>query len=303
MRRPQKGEAVHQLVSTFLITSVLLVSPVPADDASTSVDMGRQALRTQRSIPWYNPETDALRKVPIPRPAKDAGRHSSWRVGPPASSPKKKSGFRLPSLASTLLENIIWGVLAVVLAGLVVLFVFAFLRSEQRRKPATEENEKEEIPEKNRLDQLPVPIHESDRNLLETARMYRKAGDYDQAITYLFAHMLVELDRNHLIRLTRGKTNRQYLDELIARLQTGAAPVENKLIAGMPRPSGELHRSTISIAPAELDLPLVSIVRETMIAFEDVFFGHHHISEQRFQHCWERLDLFEEQLNQTVLPV
>jgi hypothetical protein len=65
------------------------------------------------------------------------------------------------------------------------------------------------------------------------------------------------MDKNQVIRLTRGKTNRQYLRE-IAR-----------------RP------------------PLRALVEQTMVAFEDVFFGNHPLDRSRFESCWQQLDSFD----------
>ena len=37
-----------------------------------------------------------------------------------------------------------------------------------------------------------------------------------------------------------------------------------------------------------------------MLAFEDVFFGNHELSPQRFQTCWKDLDRFHQQLEQVA---
>jgi hypothetical protein len=63
-------------------------------------------------------------------------------------------------------------------------------------------------------------------------------------------------------RLTRGKTNRQYLRETSRRGRTG----------------------------------LVGLLEQTMLAFEDFFFGNHPIDRARFEACWARLGEFESQL-------
>ena len=78
---------------------------------------------------------------------------------------------------------------------------------------------------------------------------------------YLFSYELVQLDRQHLIRLAKGKTNRQYLREL------------------RQRP------------------PLQAILEPTMIAFEDAFFGRKTLSRERFENCWQRVEEFSRQLD------
>jgi hypothetical protein len=93
--------------------------------------------------------------------------------------------------------------------------------------------------------------------LFEEARRLYQSGDYAKAIVFLFSYQLVELDKRHLIRLTKGKTNRQYLREVGGRLL------------------------------------LRQLVEQTMIAFEDAFFGHHALDKNRFESCWFRMGEFE----------
>ena len=80
------------------------------------------------------------------------------------------------------------------------------------------------------------------------------------AIIYAYAYQLMELDQHHAIELRKGKTNRQYLRELRSQ----------------PR--------------------LRELLRGTMRAFEDVFFGHHTLSRPQFQRCWDGLEEFRQRL-------
>ena len=75
---------------------------------------------------------------------------------------------------------------------------------------------------------------------------------------------LVELDKQGLIRLTKGKTNRQYLREVAA--------------------IDELRQ----------------ILQRTMIAFEDVFFGNKDLTRAAFEECWRELDVFERRMLEAV---
>jgi hypothetical protein len=107
-----------------------------------------------------------------------------------------------------------------------------------------------------RLEQLPVNLRRARSDLLSEARRHYEAGQYNEAIIYLYSYLLVELDKAQRIRLLRGKTNRQYLWEL--------------------RDSPELR----------------SLVARAMVAFEDVFFGGHDLDRARFEACYLRLDEF-----------
>ena len=101
-------------------------------------------------------------------------------------------------------------------------------------------------------------------NLLEEARRQYEAGNFAEAIIYLFSYQLVELDKSQLIRLAKGKTNRQYLREIGAR----------------PR--------------------LAALLNHTMIAFEDVFFGDHDLDRERFEKCWAERDNLIQQLEENA---
>ena len=97
--------------------------------------------------------------------------------------------------------------------------------------------------------------------MLGEARRHYREGNYSEAIIYLFSHELVELDRFALIRIAKGKTNRQYLREL------GPSP------------------------------PLRPPLELTMTAFEDVFFGRRALDRAGFEACWNQLPVFEQLLS------
>lgn len=104
---------------------------------------------------------------------------------------------------------------------------------------------------------LPIALQGARGDLLAQAKRLYEQGDFAQAVLYLFSYQLVQLDEHQCIRMARGKTNRQYLREL-------------------PR------------------VPFVRrLVERTMVAFEDVFFGHHSIDRARFETCWVEIPEFQ----------
>lgn len=115
-----------------------------------------------------------------------------------------------------------------------------------------------------RIRELPLSEMPATTDLLAVARSHLAAGDLSKAIIHAFAHQLVELDKHHLIQLNKGKTNREYLKEL----------------RGHPE--------------------FVKLLRPTMNAFEDVFFGRHELSRERFQVCWHNLDRFHQRLQEAA---
>ena len=99
--------------------------------------------------------------------------------------------------------------------------------------------------------------------LIMGAQRQYENGNFAEAIIYYYSHQLVQLDRCQLIRLTKGKTNRQYLREIAER-------------AG-----------------------LFDLLTQSVQMFEDVFFGHHALNRERFEAVWRRQDQFDSLLEQT----
>jgi hypothetical protein len=134
-------------------------------------------------------------------------------------------------------------------------------------KTSSEGDEQPTVGEADRIEKLPFRVARPQSDLLAEARRHYEAGRYGEAVIYLFSYQLVQLDKHQLIRLTKGKTNRQYLREV--------------------RPQNELR----------------SILERTMIAFEDVFFGHRELPRDRFETCWTQLDEFHRKIQETVVSV
>jgi hypothetical protein len=155
------------------------------------------------------------------------------------------------------LRVLFWALLAGILVLLVVLLAKRYLRAQGDTPEASERLD----PAGPRvagdlIEKLPFQLPRTQGGLLAEAQRLYELGAYGEALIYLFSYQLVALDQHHLIRLARGKTNRQYLMEL------GRRP------------------------------PVRGIFERTMIAFEDFFFGRHAVDRERFESCWRRLDEF-----------
>lgn len=240
-----------------------IAQPTETTDHAWAVDETRRLLQKQDGLPWYDPATDTVRPVEVTPFPDDAHRRSSWTTTPSRRKTKKMQ----ISWLQVFWEIMQWGMraaLVILLFGILALLVRAVLRMERKvSADLSSQNTPATVNEFDQLENLPVPVDKIDGNLLDTARRYRDAGDYGQAIVYLFAYMLIELDKHHIIRLMRGKTNRQYMSEI------------------------GWHS------------PLAFLLRPTMIAFEDSFFGHHEISRSRLDACWNGLQQFHGQLEQS----
>lgn len=249
----------------MLLMHPLAVGQVEADE---SVAAGREALSHwwPRDYPWYDSETDGVRRVEIPKPRDwtwlrewirslwpDWDLSWLWNWWP---------NWSWRSLFSWPVTFWQWAT-RVGLVLLLALLVYLTVRAWRKWRGEWEESEAGggksggQEGDAQRIEALPFPVSRGRLDLLAEARVHYLNGDYGQAIVYLFSYQLLRLDRQQIIRLTKGKTNRQYLREVGPRRALGR------------------------------------MVEQTMVAFEDVFFGNRSLDRARFESCWSRLDEFE----------
>ncbi len=65
-----------------------------------------------------------------------------------------------------------------------------------------------------RLENLPFQVQEKSDDPLVLAQRWYDQGRYSEAVIFLFAYQLMQLDRHQWIHLAKGKTNRKYLREV-----------------------------------------------------------------------------------------
>jgi hypothetical protein len=209
--------------------------------AGDPVVEGREALDEWPAYPWYDAEADDVARMPLP-PVKQA------------PAPQSQSGS--PSWSGEGLSVFVWLAIIVVLALVAYLLANAFLNRSGEAQFADEVADDSLGRQIDRVDALPVAVRRRDVNFLDEARRLYQLGDLNEAIVYLYSYLLIELDAQQIIHLTKGKTNRQYLAEASRR--------------------GELR----------------AILQRTMLAFEDVFFGELDLDRADFDACWNNLDRF-----------
>mgnify|MGYP006274899679 CR=1 FL=1 len=237
--------------------SVLCAAPCRAQSTTTPTDpveAGKSAMKSG-SYPWYDPTQDELKRINVKPPK-----------APPQTQSASKSWFEdwdfsgLKTLFESLGEVariLIYTVAAAILGLLIYFLVKVFLKRSTENDDGGDEEEEAEIGGVDRIDELPIQIAAPRGDFLSEARRRYEAGDYSGAIVYLFSYELLHLDRHQRIQLTKGKTNRQYLREVRA----------------IPR--------------------LQAMLARTMIAFEDVFFGHHPLDRSSFEACWQEVEEFQ----------
>ena len=245
------------LVPFLLAAAVLLARAAAAEgEKDAAVEDAGAALGGRGAFPWYDRQADAPRPLRLKTVEDDTeNRNSDWQPAAPTTSTAT-----MPNIGWLARILQIMGITALValLVLAVVLVSRAFLSDEVTETAGSKVVETGH--DVDRVEHLPFQLRKPTGDFLSEARRLYEAGDYSQAILYLYSHFLVQLDRQQVIRLAKGKTNRQYLRET------------------RPRPV------------------IYQILEITMVSFEDVFFGHHKISRQQFEASWNRLGEFEAEL-------
>ncbi|MGI9456323.1 MAG: hypothetical protein ACR2NU_07155 [Aeoliella sp.] len=182
----------------------------------------------------------------------------------PPPTPRPPSNFNLGEWVRVLG----WLALAALLVLLVFLVTKAYLRREEI-DAETWDNTQRASGDISRVEELPVALATAPGDYLNEARRLHSAGDHAQAIVYLFSHQLLQLDRRHWIRLVKGKTNRRYLRDV--------------------------RRSSAAEAAQ-----LAGIFEQTVLVFEEIFFGKRLPPQQLIDNCWRQVGTFESLVAQTA---
>ena len=231
------------------------ITTVGQDD----VEIARELL-TKRNYPWYDASTDSLRRFEFPdRPDAKSSDRADIPQRISTQTRQNKPGVASGGIGLSLFA---WIALAFLIAGLAGLLVWAFFRLESRNQKTSSSFAQRSISES--IQNLPFLVEDNGGDFRQLAEAAYRRGDVRQAITFLYSHLLVSLDQRGLIRLRKGKTNRQYLREL--------------------RP----YR------------PLAIFFQQVMVPFEAVFFGDHDLSLPDFENCWNDLERFQDDMNQTA---
>jgi hypothetical protein len=228
-----------RLLAIWPLLTCVILSPASsrADlDEDAAVTAGAEALDSWWDYPWYDDETDGIRRIDL-----------RAKRQPPFSSATTGSAG-----GSWDLEWLGWVLIALVVAFVLFMLLKVYWTRTPRAGGADEAALIGKPVSVDRLEELPFQIDQPAGDLLSAARRASEAEDFNRAIVLLYSHQLLELDKRDAIRLTKGKTNRQYLREL--RLRPGLAP----------------------------------LLATSMVAFEDVFFGGHSLSRERFEECWRQ---------------
>jgi hypothetical protein len=250
---------VRQLLIT--LTAIVALTMLPAVSSAQkdeAIESGKQALNGRTSFPFYDAQTDDVKRLDVkekvdPTPSNADPNWTQTPVTGGGGAPRIGWGGM-----GILFQVLGLSLLTLIIGVLIVLLVKAFLQGEQTQSQGAKFIDTSS--DVDRVEDLPFQLKKPTGDFLSEAQRLYEAGKYSDAIVYLFSYQLVALDKRHVIRLAKGKTNRQYLRETRSRE------------------------------------PLKQLLQRTMISFEDVFFGHHELSRERFEESWQRLDEFHQQL-------
>ena len=258
--RPACSVTIAKVVFLFLVTLPSISNgELQKMSPEAAVEAAGEGLRREASFPWYDAEKDDLRPLTLREKAAPADA-KEWE----ARRKKKKTAKQNWNFNWNFLEGLsLFMQIAAYgfLIALLLLAIYFVMKSTAIQEMFVGSNSKEEedvFTDEQRVENLPFEVRRPRANLLAEARRLYELGKFGEALVYLFSYQLLQLDKNHWIRLRKGKTNRQYLQEI-------------------------RHRQELR-----------GILQTTMIPFEDFFFGHYQIERERFESCWGRLDEFHQ---------
>ncbi len=212
----------------------------------------QRAMRSMANTSWYDDESQGYAPPRVSQERDNPQRHSNW-IAKPVTTNRTPWNLGLAPFA----EVFSWIMLGLLAIGLVaaVGFLIAHMLRTYHPRPVEPGSSRKIAIDQTRVTELPFEVARAQHDPLSEAKRLAAQGSYNQAIIYLYGYMLLALDHARHIHLQKGKTNRMYL--------------------------GELKRTGLK-----------RIVEPSMLAFEDVYFGKHSLSQEHFQLLWSQLDEF-----------
>ncbi len=218
--------------------------PLSDSDKQTLVKMEKILVKKDH-FPWYSRQTRDLKFLPPPQERTNSDYYYE----------RDTTTSRNFSLMSTVLYFIL--IVFVLIVGILLWFVF---EQYYKKYKDFEIAKKEPDNRKRQRENLPLEVHESLDNLYTMAERYYREGDYRRAIIFYFSYILVEMDKAQLIRLNKGRTNRDYLPALCNQEE------------------------------------LRKVYRTVMELFEKTYYGTWRINQNDFERVWAERELFQDLL-------
>ncbi|TWU18360.1 DUF4129 domain-containing protein [Allorhodopirellula heiligendammensis] len=213
--------------------------------------------------PWFDSERGELRSIELRDNRVDSKNRNSRWLPEPTQRPTKPSNSQSSSASTSPASStgvsyfIGWTLLIAIVCGLVALLLYVFANSSfdfRNEMPIQTMASGGVLDEqtKQRIAELPAELRGTSVSPRAELERLRQTGDFDRAIIFLFGHQLLMLDRVGQIRLSRWKTNNQYV------------------------------RETMQSSP-----PMGEQLRDTVAAFERSYFGKHPLTGEQFERLWQ----------------
>ncbi|MEM6688893.1 MAG: DUF4129 domain-containing protein [Planctomycetota bacterium] len=250
--------------SMFVIAlSVCFANHAFSDDSEQTQSV--EASDVQAALansPWYDTSTESRQPVSAVPTIRDSdNRDSRWVPKPKTAKANPGTGTTgggTSGLGSDLGRLVSWSFLIVLLLAIVGIVAYVLKYVDVDGVPAIKKEGSGQEIRKTMTDRmvakikhLPEELRQMTKDPRSAAQELASAGDLQSAMVQLFGYQLLLLDSKSRIRLARGKTNRVYIREC---------------------------RREDSFAADKL--------RETVEAFERVFFGDYTISKEQFDNLW-----------------
>ncbi len=246
------------LLAALAIATCAICSPLAHAEPGDPIETGREAFDTG-DYPWYDAEADDVWPLRVRSGATEVKGESGERRVADEEGEDNRSITISPGGAMAGLEIVAWVAVGAVVVALVGVLLYAVLQSEG---PTAKKSDNTSVSGGVDLAALPVPIAAADSDLLAEARRWYDQGEFGRAMIYLYSHVLLRLDKGQLIRLAKGKTNRQYLREVGGRTS------------------------------------LCEYFESAMHAFESAFFGRRDLPRDEFESAWRRVDDFHRMIDE-----
>jgi hypothetical protein len=160
-----------------LFASSFLYAQAPGEDIAPeeAIESGREALQGRTYYPWYDPESDGVRRVEVAPPKRP----------PPPRNPNWKwpewKGFNwnwsLGDIFWTSLQVVFWGIIIALFVWLIVVLTRVFLGRESAGAIGSDESQHIEAGlEADRIEHLPFEVRRPQSDLLAEARRLYEAG-------------------------------------------------------------------------------------------------------------------------------
>lgn len=227
---------------------------------------GALAAVATMDLPWFDVERDTLGPPgtssltpPAPRLAEPKSPRD-WTWDSPDFSANRGWNFSgFGDVLASWLQIAAWVLLVVAALWFVVFVLRSYRDLELGKRPDTDKRPLDRTIDVEKLADLPFESPEANGDLLSAIRQKVEQGKHGEATVLLFGYQLLKLDKSQIIHILKGKTNRQYVREV-------------------GRHEGQSR--------------LRDMLTQTMVTFEDYFFGNHPVTREKFEACFGLLEEF-----------